>query len=90
MRKITAEITASFLSKQRRTIGNTHTDGQALFLHGNKIAEWRNSDLWVTNAGWFSSTTKGRLNGLPNVSVHQKQGVWYLNNLPWDGGWCRP
>ena len=56
-----------------------------LKLHGNKIAAVCNSELWISNAGWFSKTTKERLNGLPNVLIHQFKGNWYLNGNRWDG-----
>jgi hypothetical protein len=39
----------------------------------------------ITNAGWRSNTTKERLNGLPNVSIQQKKGDWYLNGEVWNG-----
>lgn len=70
-------------------MSNTHTDGTALFLHGNKIAEWRGGELWITNAGWSSNTTKERLNGLPGVRIFQKAGQWFLNEAKWDGSWVK-
>lgn len=41
--------------------------------------------VFITNAGWQSNVTKERLNGLHNVSICQKKGVWYLNGQQWDG-----
>lgn len=32
-----------------------------------------------------SITTKERLNGLPNVFIHQKEFQWVLNGKVWDG-----
>ncbi len=74
-----------------------------LLLHGNQIAKKPidvpfdgNSiarkladipELEVCNGGWSSNTTKERLNGLPGVSIHQKDFVWYLNGKEWDGEW---
>ena len=59
-----------------------------LKLHGNIIA-YRYNDtkqtLSITNAGWFSNTTKERLNALPNVHITQKNWVWYLNGKEWNG-----
>lgn len=56
-------------------------------LYGNAIAAIDSKDgmLSITNAGWQSNTTKERLNGLPNVSICQKNFVWYLNGKIWDG-----
>jgi hypothetical protein len=90
MRKVTKQVVAAFLAGEKKTVGNTSTDGQALYLHGNKIAEFRGTNprgLYITNAGWRSNTTKERLNGLPNVRIHQNNYQWYLNGNPWDGGW---
>ena len=59
-----------------------------LKLHGNVIA-YRYNDpqrtLSITNCGWQSNTTKERLNALPNVSIQQKNFIWYLNGKQWDG-----
>ena len=52
------------------------------------IAEFNANDgLWINDGGWQSNTTKERLNGLPNVSIHQKDFQWYLNGEAWDGEW---
>ncbi len=56
-----------------------------LKLFGNKIAAMRNGNLWISNAGWFSNTTKERLNGLPGVHINQKDWEWFLNGSRWDG-----
>lgn len=59
-----------------------------MLLHGNAIA-YRFNDpertLSITNRGWFTNTTKERLNALPNVRIHQKNWQWYLNGVQWDG-----
>ena len=59
-----------------------------LRLHGNAIAYLYNDPqrtLSITNCGWFSKTTKERLNGIPGVSIKQKNFDWYLNGVKWDG-----
>jgi hypothetical protein len=45
--------------------------------------------LSISNAGWASNTTKERLNGLPNVRIHQKNWNWFLNGVEWNGEWTR-
>lgn len=73
MRKITKEIIAAFLSREKKSIGNSRTDGTTLYLHDNAIAKWdEDGRLWVTNAGWKSSTTKERLNGLPGGTITKR------------------
>ena len=89
MRQITTKITDAFIQGEEKKISNTHTDGQSLWLFNNKIAEHREDGLYITNAGWKSNTTKERLNGLPDVSISQKKGEWYLNGNLWDGAWTR-
>ena len=84
MRKVTQEIAKAFLKGSRKSIGNTMTDGKAVFLHGNKIAERRETGLHLTLAGWNTSTTRERLNGIAqilniNASYNQKDFEPYLN-----------
>ena len=90
MRKVTSQIIHAFLNGKKKTVDNTSTDGEAVYLHGNKIARrTEGKGIEISNAGWFSVTTKERLNGLPGVSVSQKNYEWFLNGLPWDGSWTK-
>lgn len=88
-RKVTINSVDAFLNKSNRSFGNTTVETNngitKLFLHGNMIAKLENNELFITNAGWFSNTTKERLNGIPDVSIYQKKGVWFLNDAEWDG-----
>lgn len=87
MRKITRDIVNAFQNSRSLTIGNSRTDGESLWLFGNKIAEIRRDGLWITNAGWDSVTTKERLNGLIAVKIRNRRGTWILNDRPWSGEW---
>ena len=90
MRKITQQtVTHGFNKKIKRSVGNTRSTGDRLYLHGNLIAEHRVDGVWITNAGWPTPTTKDRLNAINEVSIHQKNYGWYLNGNPWDGEWVR-
>lgn len=92
MRKITEESINAFMNAKKFSKQNMVVEVlpnvTILKLHNNAIA-YRYNDpertLSITNCGWFSITTKERLNGLPNVSVHQQKGIWYLNDEEWDG-----
>lgn len=78
----------AFMERKVKQEGNTVSTGKTLLLFGNEIAEWRNDKLWITNAGWFSVTTKDRLNKIPLVkSVQQVKGEWFLNGKKWNGEW---
>jgi len=88
MRQITAKIVQAFEERRALKIGNSRTDGVTLWLFDNRIAFWMgDSELWVSNGGWSSKTTKERLNGLTGVHVKQKNGSWFLNGRVWDGLW---
>lgn len=89
MRQITIDVCNAFESRETLSKSNSHTDGNAMYLHGNKIAEYRDGSLYITNAGWPTVTTKERLNGLHGVSINQKAGVWYLNGYKWNGEWVQ-
>ena len=90
MRKITRDSVNAFLNRQtfkRQNMEVTSFDDSFyLKLHGNTIAVLHgDGTLMITDAGWQSNTTKERLNGLPNVNIHQKNFVWYLNGEEWSG-----
>jgi hypothetical protein len=96
MRKITQQAVNAFLNETPISIDNTRVSHRSgitiLTLHGNEIARknWNGkNEIEISNAGWFSNTTKERLNGLPSVSIQQKKGQWYLNGQKWDGKWTK-
>lgn len=66
------ELIELFEQNQKAQSGNYFTDGESLFLFGNKIAEHREDGIYFTLAGWNSSTTKQALNHLSGVSIHSK------------------
>ena len=72
-------------------IENKHFENVTLLkLHFNTIAVLtKNGELYISNCGWQSDTTKERLNGLPNVSIYQRNFQWYLNDEPWNGSLIR-
>lgn len=92
MKKITKEAINAFNNRRMYKSSNTQVTVEPnvtiLWLHDNAIA-YRYNDpertLSITNCGWFSNTTKERLNAIPNVNIYQKKGVWYLNGNEWDG-----
>tara|TARA_B110000971_G_scaffold52714_1_gene53546 strand:- start:18689 stop:18985 length:297 start_codon:yes stop_codon:yes gene_type:complete len=92
MRNITIESINAFLSAKKFKKSNMQVEVlpnvTVLKYQGNEIA-YRYNDpkktLSITNCGWFSNTTKERLNGLPNVSIQQKKFIWYLNGNEWNG-----
>lgn len=92
MRAITNDSINAFMNaktfKRQNMEVETLPNVTILKLHGNAIA-YRYNDpkrtLSITNCGWFSNTTKERLNGLPKVSINQVRGVWFLNGKEWNG-----
>ena len=88
MRKIErAMITAVANGRDWRS-GNTSVDitdnGIVVRLHGNKIAQIDRGMMFVTPAGWTTSTTKSRLNALlsqftDGASIYQKDFEWFFN-----------
>jgi len=98
MRKVSQTIINAFLANAEAkhgnssvTIENDPSVGRVVYLklHGNKIARKPigSPTFEISNAGWFSNTTKERLNGLPGVSINQKNFEWFLNGSRWNGEW---
>jgi hypothetical protein len=99
MRQITKEAVNKFLQGENYNKNNTQVWSgyecstqriTKLFLHGNLIAQ-RSAygQTIITNAGWFSNTTKERLNGLLDLfgydKIYQKKFKWYLMDKVWNG-----
>jgi len=92
MRKITQQSVDAFMNAKNFKKGNMSVEVlpnvTVLKLHGNEIA-YRYNDpkntISITNCGWKTNTTKERLNGIPNVSIYQKDWQWYLNGKKWNG-----
>lgn len=89
MRKITEDAIRAFIYGREFKRGNTEVrlygKQRVLMLHGNPIATLDAGGLYIFTAGWATSTTKERLNGLPNVHIVQKNFEWFLNGELWDG-----
>ena len=68
MRKITQEAVEAMYHRNKFKKSNTQIvvdgDYSAMFLHGNKIAEIDNYQLFICSKGWNTNTTKERLNGV--------------------------
>ena len=92
MRKITREAYQAFINKEPFTKSNTvvqvsEDNTVTLLLFNNVIAKQVGGILSITSAGYPTNTTKERLNAFPGVRIHQSKGVWYLNDIFWDGDW---
>ena len=88
-RQITKNAVNAFLDgknfKQSNTEIKADCMGVYMYLFDNLIAQRVGDRLQITTAGWNTPTTRERLNGLPNVSVTQRNGKLFLNGQPWDG-----
>ena len=76
MRKITQEASHAFDHEYNYKGSNTQVVDGALFLFGHKIAEYEslfkgdgNRNINITNCGYFTATTKERLNALEGVHI---------------------
>lgn len=93
MRKITQSsvnsflIDSSFKSSNTNVVINNTTGVVRLILFGNCIATKNigEKSFTIRNCGYFTATTKERLNALPNVQINQKNYDWFLNGENWDG-----
>jgi len=89
MRQITKESTKAFFNNTNYSKSNTFVNNNKFYLHNNLIAEIKDNKLILSNCGWFSNTTKERLNGILNYIgkplIYQKNFIWYLNGDKWNG-----
>ena len=93
MRQITKESTKAFynkgtLNKQNMSVFFDRYDYKSrMLLHNNCIATFDHQEniLTINSCGWFTVTTKERLNALKGVNIQQKAFKWYLNGIEWNG-----
>ena len=94
MRKIETEMNQAIRnghawSKDNTCITYDPTNNMSaeVFLHGNHIATVTDNDLTLySGGGWFTNTTKSRLNALcyefnTGFKVIQRDWTWYLVNF---------
>lgn len=66
-----------------------------MYLHGNKIArkvvdlQTNEKEVFFTDAGWPTVTTKARLNAIGYAWVSTKRFQLHLNDESWDGSWTK-
>lgn len=91
MRKITNEAINAFKANKTFNGNNTkvlvENGTTKMYLFSHLIAKKTAGIISITNAGYFTPTTKDRLNSIPGVSISQKKGIWYLNGSEWHGEW---
>ena len=92
MRQITRDSLNAFMNAKKFNKSNMSVEVlpnvTIMKYQGNSIAYKYNDPkqtISITNCGWFTNTTKERLNALEGVSIYQKDFVWYLNDEEWDG-----
>jgi len=79
MKKITSQIAAAFHAGRSLSVGNTRTDGESVWLHGNKIIRTtEDGSIEWTLAGWNTVTTRERINGIVDAGVYNKQWVAHV------------
>ena len=70
MRQITEDAYNAFNSKKRFKLNNTEVriedDVTYLILHGNKIVKQTKNGIFLSHAGWVTSTTRERLSPFVN------------------------
>ena len=82
MRKITQQAVNAFYAEQKFSQGNTSVIDGAMYLHGNKIAFYKDNVLHISFCGWQTTTTKERINGvLQNGFIFQKKGKLYFGRI---------
>jgi len=82
--------------RNSRKVGNNtyaeilHDSSVGITLHGTCVVRIHpDNSATLNTGGWYSSTTKDRMNKYSPVRVYQNKGEWYLNNddnTPYEDG----
>jgi hypothetical protein len=94
--RVHEKIGMAFNAGKPKKLKNYESTGTNLYYHGNKIAEWREDGLYISNGGYGgnhgetgSVTTRDRLRSLNGVNLEQRKFQWYLNGEVWNGEWIK-
>ncbi len=81
MRRETQKIMNAFRGGYPARAARTHTDGEIVWLHNNRIA-WctLDGDIGFTLAGWPTVTTRERINGILTTFGYRYWGVAQRNH----------
>ena len=87
MKKITIEATEAFVNcvdfKKNNTVVTSCGESSKMVLHGNTIAIKNSKNIKLSNCGYYTQTTKERLNGILSAlnlgCIKQKNGKWFFN-----------
>ena len=81
MRKITQRVATAFYNHSRLSISNTMTDGESVWLHGNKIIKRESNEIYFSLSGWNTLTTRERINGIVgNNVIYRIKGEAFIKN----------
>jgi len=92
-RKVTIDSVEAFRTRKNKRTHNTvvsvDKDGNAsMYLFGNRIAVLTaDNRLFITTAGWNTSTTRSRLSSIGKFRVRVSGGGLKLDGVDWDGRW---
>lgn len=74
-------------NRNTRKIGNNtygeilHDGSVGIMLHSTYVVKIHpDNSATLNTGGWYSSTTKDRINKYSPVRVYQRKGQWYLEN----------
>lgn len=91
MRQVSKQVISAFLDGKSKKVGNTYSNGNCLYLHGNQIASNTHGIIRIYDGGFASATTKERLNALLQLinssgeyetvinGVYQKNYQWFFS-----------
>ena len=77
-------VIKNFEIGNKANAGNYLTDGSALFLFRNKIAEKRSDGIYFSLAGYETSTTTKALNQISGLRVSRSKGKITANGIEID------
>ena len=82
MRKIEEVMLLAINHGKTYQVDNTRVEHGNVYLHNNKIAIVEKEYVRIFSCGWYTNTTKSRLNAilssLCGVTIAQKKGIWYI------------
>ena len=82
MRKITERIRMAWKAGKKLSVDNTMTDGNSVWLFGNKIIKVEGGKVYATYAEYPTRTTSERLNGITVGWFAVRKEQAYFDGMP--------
>lgn len=87
--EICEQLVFDFLKRKSGHTKNAKSNGNQFWLFNNKIAEFRENELFVCDGNYKHTQSTARYLNAMDAHITLKKGQFYKNKVMWDGEWIK-